>query len=224
MSITAIGIIVGLAVVLLVVATAFALSRRRARLRQRFGPEYERTVQARGSRLSAERDLSSREARFQELDIRPLPPVAADRYASEWQAVQRRFVDQPQASVTEAHSLLLRLMNDRGYPTGQDFDDRADLLSVEHGHVIDNYRAADRIQRANTESMATTEDLRQAMVHYRALFEDLLVSATDSGAAAYPDQQGLIGDHGGDAGAYPDAEQPGSRSPRSIDRRNGGAA
>jgi hypothetical protein len=164
-----VAVIVVLAIVLLV-----AMQRRRSqRLHDRFGPEYERTVAETGSRQRAEAELAARERRHRSLEIQPLPPGARDRYAEEWRTVQARFVDAPGPAVGDADRLVSSVMRDRGYPMA-DFDQRVDDLSVEHANVVDNYRVARGIAQKNDRGEATTEDLRQAMVAYRALFDDLL--------------------------------------------------
>lgn len=166
------------AVVILLILVLATRSRRTARMRDRFGPEYDRTVEESGGRRAGERELADRQARHDELQLRALPPAARQRYRDLWDTVQVQFVDAPMAATTEAHRLVTRLMQDRGYPT-EDVDDRVALLSVEHADVVDHYRAATRIADANQEGRATTEDLRQAMVHFRVLFDRLLTASAD---------------------------------------------
>jgi hypothetical protein len=158
--------------VLAVIRFAFA-SRRRRGLQERFGPEYDRAVETSGDRRNAESQLREREQLHDQLDIRELSPAARDRYFEEWRAVQVRFVDSPGAAVREADTLVQQVMRDRGYPV-DDFDTRADVVSVDHPHVVDNYRAAHGVWAANERGEASTEDLRQSLVHYRSLFEELL--------------------------------------------------
>lgn len=148
-------------------------SRRRSRLRQRFGPEYDRMMEQRGGRRGVESELAAREKRHQRLDIRPLEPEARDEYALRWRGAQARFVDEPGPAVAEADRLVQEVMRDRGYPV-EDFSQREADLSVDHPTVLEHYRAAHGISLARSQGQATTEDLRQAMVHYRALFEGLL--------------------------------------------------
>jgi hypothetical protein len=160
------------AVVLLAIWWVAARKRRTSHLREGFGPEYDRTVEDTGSRRKAESELADREKRREELDIRPLAPGARDRFADRWRTVQERFVDNPTSALDDAHTLVVEVMEERGYPT-DDFEQRAADVSVDHPHVVENYRAAYAIsQRGNTD----TEDQRQAMVHYRALFDELLES------------------------------------------------
>jgi hypothetical protein len=165
------------AAVVLVAAAAFAGRRRRGHLKERFGPEYDRTVEGADSRKDAERDLAARTKRHDSLDIKPLPSGIRDRYAREWTSVQEEFVDRPEDAVHDADSLVGSLMRDRGYPT-ENFDQQVKDLSVEHGRTLDHYRAAHEVNDLSTRHEATTEQLRGAMVHYRALFDELL---TDGG-------------------------------------------
>lgn len=165
-------IVVAAVVVCVLIALLWTLSRRR-RLRERFGPEYERTVEERGDRRAAERDLRAREERHGRLGIKELPPERRQEYADEWTAVQQRFVDGPERSVAEADELVTRLMGERGYPTEGHREQVRDL-SVEHGHTLEQYRAAHATKVRGGTGGATTEQLRGAMVHYRTLFEELL--------------------------------------------------
>ncbi|HLY17171.1 MAG TPA: hypothetical protein VKR61_08090 [Bryobacteraceae bacterium] len=151
-----------------------AISRQKSKhLRARFGPEYQRTVAEMGAAGKAERDLARREKRVERLKIRPLPPATRDRLAEAWRKEQSRFLDDPQGAVLEADRLVMETMNLRGYPVA-DFEQRADDLSVDHAQVVQNYRAAHDIVARHKVGQADTEDLRQAFVHYRALFDELL--------------------------------------------------
>jgi hypothetical protein len=162
-----------------VVATWYVLTqRRRDHLRERFGPEYDRTVRMTGHTRAAEKELERREERVERLHIRPLPVEERLRFAESWRAVQSHFVDDPARTVVEADELVEQVMERRGYPTG-DFEQRLADVSVDHPLVITNYRAAHAIATQSHNGHATTEDLRQAMVHYRALFEDLLEEAPE---------------------------------------------
>ncbi len=169
---------IALAVVIAVVAIVaiFAVlfrKRRSQQLKDLFGPEYDRAVQLRGDRAKAELELLNREKRVDGFSIKPLLPAARDRFAEEWLAVQSRFVDDPVVAVTDADSLVNRVMTERGYPMA-DFEQRAADVSVTHPAVVQNYRAARTIVMRYERSEVSTEDLRQAMVHYRALFDELL--------------------------------------------------
>ncbi len=176
-----------LAFIALIAAIAIALGavfsmraqreRRSARLREGFGPEYERTVAEYGDRSRAERELAARERRVQKLSVRLLTPEERDRFGSAWSGVQQRFVDDPNGAVSEADRLVKSVMATRGYPI-DDFEQRVADLSVDHARVVQHYRAARILAQANAAGSSTTEDLRQAMVHYRVLFADLLESYT----------------------------------------------
>ncbi|MEO3867654.1 hypothetical protein ABGB18_02365 [Nonomuraea sp. B12E4] len=150
---------------------------RRNHLRERFGPEYERMVSERDTRREAEEELLSREQRHAELDIRPLTDESRDTYAHRWTEVQERFVDAPASAVTEADRLVTAVMEERGYPT-EGFEQRLSDLSVGHAQTLDHYRAAHEISGRAAREESSTEELRQAMVHYRTLFEDLLQETT----------------------------------------------
>jgi hypothetical protein len=165
-------IVVVLVIVVLLAAGAVFMSRRRG-LRNRFGPEYDRVVSERDNRADAERELRERERRHAALDLRTLDPFSRQQYVAAWEEAQVRFVEAPNQALGEADKLVTRLMAERGYPTGE-FDDRIAHLSVEHAQTLDHYRKAREINLANERGQATTEQLRQALVHYRALFADLL--------------------------------------------------
>jgi hypothetical protein len=146
---------------------------RTKRLRSRFGPEYDHLVDRYGNQRKAEEDLAHRERRVEKFHIRDLDPGEADRFANAWRDEQARFVDKPREAVANADRLVGELMKARGYPVG-DFEQRAADISVDHPLVVENYRAAHGIADREARGQANTEDLRQAMVHCRALFEDLL--------------------------------------------------
>ncbi|MGW0467872.1 hypothetical protein ACWDX6_21815 [Streptomyces sp. NPDC003027] len=179
---TLLAIIIPAVVVIALIAVALVAARRRRRLQDRFGPEYERTVEDAGSRRDAERDLAEREKRHDSLELRPLSGSERDRYAREWNGVQEEFVDRPQEAVHDADRLVTALMKARGYPT-EDFDQQVRDLSVEHGRTLEHYRAAHEINALSTRQQATTEQLRGAMVHYRALFDELLAEGHRSDSA-----------------------------------------
>ena len=166
-------LIVVVVALLAVVAWLLVMRQRSQHLRTRFGPEYTRTVSELGDRSKAERDLERREKRVQKFSIRPLPADARDRFSEAWRQDQARFVDDPKGAVMEADRLVQDVMKARGYPVS-DFEQRADDLSVDHPHLVDNYRAAREIVVRHQRGQASTEDLRQALVHYRSLFDELL--------------------------------------------------
>src|SRR5205085_11976486 len=142
-------------------------------LRQKFGPEYKRAVDQYGDQRKAEAELAEREKRVRKLDIRGLTADEQNKFSDNWKKTQARFVDAPSPAVSEADGLVKELMLARRYPVGE-FEQRAADISVDHPDVVNNYRAAHEIADRNKSGKATTEDLRQAMVHYRSLFEELL--------------------------------------------------
>ncbi len=162
-----------LAVLLVIVAIALVRRARSRHLARHFGPEYHRAVEQMGSRGKAEAELAAREKRVRKLEIVPLQPHEAQRYRMEWQALQARFVDNPRTAVAEADLLVRDVMTHRGYPMG-DFESRAADISVDHPVVVEHYRAAHEIAVRDRQGEADTEALRQALVHYRALFAELL--------------------------------------------------
>ena len=173
-------VLIAIAVVaVLAVVVWQALARRRTgRLQQQFGPEYDRTLDTTDSKRDAEAELQAREERRQQLEIRPLSQAARDRYLQSWQSVQARFVDDPGGAVASADSLIQSVMAERGYPV-EDFDQRAADVSVDHPQVVENYRHGHRLAQASADGSDSTEDLRQAMRHYRALFDELVEPAAE---------------------------------------------
>jgi hypothetical protein len=169
-------------VLIAVIVIAARITRRRQRtaaLRDRFGPEYDDTVAREGSARRAEQDLEERARRRERLDIRELEPAERSHYEEAWAAAQDRFLDQPSLAVREADLLVTEVMRDRGYPM-EDFDRRAADISVDHPALVSDYRSAKEISDANDAGTVTTEQMRQAMVHYRALFGELLGSGERS--------------------------------------------
>jgi len=167
-------IVIAVAVVAIAAIGVYAWQRRQSRaLVERYGPEYQRAVSQAGSRHGGEAELRRREERLEQFDIRPLRAQQQAEYQTQWRATQARFVDDPKGAIADADRLVEDVMKTRGYPVS-DFDQRAADLSVHHPRVVDNYRAAREIARRHRRGDATTEDLRQAMVYYRGLFEDLL--------------------------------------------------
>lgn len=166
-------IIVAVVAVIVVAALLFTRKRRREHLKHQFGPEYDRAVQQHGDARHAEAVLIDREKRVEKLSLRPLTSVDRERYAEEWSAVQSLFVDDPSAAVTQADKLVTTMMAARGYPMG-DFEQRAADISVNHPTVVQNYRSAREIALRHAKGESSTEDLRQAMVYFRSLFDELL--------------------------------------------------
>jgi hypothetical protein len=170
------GAIAIVVVVVLVIAAGLAVSAvaaRRRRLRHQFGPEYDRAVTEQHSKLRAEADLTDRQRRVRKLDIKPLTEQARLRYSADWEGIQEQFVDSPQTAVARAYDLVVTVMKERGYPT-DDTEQVMSDLSVEHAETVGHFRAAQQITTAAAADGAETEDLRQALIHYRALFSDLL--------------------------------------------------
>jgi FtsZ-interacting cell division protein ZipA len=173
-------IVIAVAVVALVAVGIWqgSVRRRSSRLQSRFGPEYNRTLDASDSRREAESELSAREQRRRDLDIRPLSVEARNRYLENWRAVQAQFVDDPTAAVASADTLIQSVMAERGYPV-EDFDQRTADISVDHPRVVENYREGHRLALGSANGEGSTEDLRQAMRHYRRLFGELVEPAED---------------------------------------------
>src|SRR3954468_5940991 len=169
-------LIVAIIVIALIVAALYFMRQRQSQqLQEGFGPEYERTVEERGGdRREAEAELRERKERRREFEIRELESAARERYEERWRPAQRRFVDEPAPAVGEADALVMEVMRDRGYPVADEFEQRAADVSVDHPQVVEHYRAAHGISTRATAGDASTEDLRQAMVHFRVLFVELL--------------------------------------------------
>ncbi|WP_193378955.1 hypothetical protein [Sphingobium sp. DC-2] len=197
MTLTPLEIGLGLLVLLLLAGIAVMVmqNRRRAKLRSKFGPEYSRTVEAVGSSRKAEAELQEREKRVATFSIRPLSPQQVDMFTDRWLRVQTQFVDDPQGAVSRADVLLTEVMEERGYPI-VDFERRSADLSVDHPEVVQNYRSAHDIAIRHARGEADTEDLRQAMIHYRALFEELVHEPGEPDGAAHMPRPG----HASEAG------------------------
>src|ERR1041385_2875605 len=166
-------LIVVLAVLLGVAAFLYFRRRRTANLQKQFGPEYKHAMRQYGDQRKAEAELAAREERVHKLEIRTLTTEEQARFTHMWKKTQARFVDAPSPAVQEADAMVKEVMQTRGYPV-TDFEQRAADISVDHPDVVANFRAARDIVQRNNSGKATTEDLRQAMVHYRSLFEELL--------------------------------------------------
>lgn len=168
------------AVAVLVVVGLIAVGARRNRsaaLRDHFGKEYDRTVESTGSRTQAEQELVARAEEANSFDIRPLSAAERDRYRDDWRRIEARFVERPTTAVVEADELVTDVMRTRGYPMA-DFEKHAALLSVKHPRVVEHYRAGHAIIAGPVRPGGSTEELRQAVLHYRSLFEELV---TDGG-------------------------------------------
>jgi FtsZ-interacting cell division protein ZipA len=173
MDATLIIVAVVIIAILLVAVWWYSTRQRSAKLQEKFGSEYERTVAEKGDTRKAEAELADRQKRVSKFEIRPLAADERRRFNDEWRAVQARFVDDPSAAVRDADTLVGRVMEARGYPVG-DFEQRAADVSVDHPAVVEHYREAHAIALRHAQGQASTEDLRQAMVHYRALCAELL--------------------------------------------------
>jgi hypothetical protein len=165
-------------------------AKRREGLQDRFGPEYDRAVEEHGDRKTAERQLADTASRRDSIDVRPLEPAERDRYSAQWTQVQADFVDSPTSATREADRLVQSVMRDRGYPV-DDFETRSQMLAADHPEVVEHYRAAHSV--GSRQDPVDTEELRQAFVHYRALFELLLDEGRDR--------------IGGDTGTVPTADR-----------------
>jgi hypothetical protein len=169
-------ILIAVVVVIVVAGVAawfYSRQRRSKMLRERFGPEYDRVIKKEGDVGRGEGVLQFREKKRESLEIRPLSVSARADFANRWNLVQARFVDDPEASVGEADSLISEVMETRGYPL-RNFEEQADIVSVDHPQFVENYRAAHNIATGRASGPATTETLRKAIVHYRLLFDELL--------------------------------------------------
>lgn len=191
------------AVVVLVIVVLLALAAgawfvaqqsRRRRLQERFGPEYDRRVAETDDRRVAERELAEREKRHKTYDLRPLSEADRARYTEQWSLIQEQFVDRPGEAVASAEQLVVSVMRDRGYPT-DNFEQSTADLSVEHAHLVDRFRGGHDIRTRHTQGTASTEELRQAMTHFRDMFEALL----DHGREEHDDGHAHDHDHVRDA-------------------------
>ena len=168
--------VAAIVVIALLALWGWSLSKKKkqsARLRERFGSEYGRTVTQLGGRTKAESQLKAREKRVEQFAITPLAPAEAARFTAAWNALQVHFVDNPKGVVVQADQLVRELMLKRGYPVG-DFERRAADISVDHSAVVDHYRAAHAIAARDERGEANTEELRKAVIHYRAPFDEML--------------------------------------------------
>ena len=167
--------VVVIVVAVLVVAAAIGLfirNQRSQRLRTRFGPEYSRVIEVTGNKTQAEAKLEKLERRVERFELRPLTPVVRANFVAGWQKIQSRFVDDPKGALTEGDKLIQGVMAVRGYPVS-DFEQRAADISVNHPLIVEHYRAGHDIAVQHSRGRASTEDMRQAMIHYRTLFAEL---------------------------------------------------
>jgi hypothetical protein len=171
-----IGVVLVLAIVAAILAPRFARHQRTDRFQKEYGPEYDRTVQSAGSEKKAQTELNDRRKHVATLNLRPLSGPERERYTADWKTVQAKFFDQPGQATVEADHLIMEVMQLRNYPVS-DFEQRAADISVQYPSLVTNYRAAREIAIKNEQKHAGAEDLKQAMLHYRALFDELLKSA-----------------------------------------------
>jgi hypothetical protein len=172
---TLIAIVVAAFVLCIVAAILIARNRNRKHLKQQFGAEYDRTIAQHGDTRHAEAVLINREKRVQKFSLRPLTPSDRERFAEDWAAIQRRFVDDPSSAVDQADTLVNTVMVARGYPI-TDADQQAADISVHYPSLVENYRSATQVMQRHAQSRSSTEDLRLAMVNFRSLFDELLES------------------------------------------------
>jgi hypothetical protein len=183
-------IVIAVLVLVVVAVAGWSVARRRrsARLKEHFGPEYDRTVGDLGEQRAAEAELLAREKKRKKLHIVDLTPEARQEHTATWQRVQTDFVDDPHDAVGRAERLVTRVMRERGYPI-DDFDHRANDISVDHPDIVENYRGAHAIYQSQHDGNISTEDARQAFVHYRALFDRLLGSEPEAGTHVRTNEQ-----------------------------------
>ena len=168
-----IAVVLVLVVIGVILAPIFARRRRSTRLHDQFGPEYDHTVQTMGGKKKAHAELDERQKHVEALDIRPLSADERERFLAEWTTIQSKFVDEPGQAIVDADRLIIDVMKIRAYPVS-DFDQRAADISVNYPALVTNYRAAREIAIKNEKHQANTEELRQAIIYYRSLFEELL--------------------------------------------------
>jgi hypothetical protein len=184
---TWIWIVIAIVVVIVVgLAVVGAGKRRTAVLRDRFGPEYDRAVENSDDRRAAEAELRAREKQRAQFDVKPLPEATRLQFAGEWRDLQERFIDEPAQATDAADTLITRVMEARGYPM-KDFDAQVELVSVDHPDTVENYRFAHAVRERSLTQQASTEDLREALLRYRSLFDDLLRPEGNDAAAVTGD-------------------------------------
>ena len=172
-------VVLVLVVVAIVLGPGLARRRRSQQLQEKFGAEYDHTVQTLGDEKKAQAELAERQKHVEALDIRPLSEDERERYLAGWSAVQSKFVDEPSEAIVDADRLIMEVMQLRNYPVS-DFEERAADISVNYPALVSNYRAAHEIAIKNKENLADTEELRQAIIYYRSLFEELLKAEPNS--------------------------------------------
>jgi hypothetical protein len=188
-------VVVAVIVVAAVAALALRPQLRSRTLRRQFGPEYHRAVAEHGSARAAEQDLEERLRRRRDLDVKPLSAEARERYRNDWTGIQEEFVDTPEQALLDAGQLIGRVMHDRGYPS-DDHDESLAALSVDHARAVEGYRQARTVARRAQEGEAGTEELREAVVHARELFTELVEAGApgDRSASSRPSSGRPVGD------------------------------
>jgi len=171
-----------------ILAPIFSRRNRTKRLQGKFGAEYDHTMEALGDEKKAHTELEGRQKHVASLDIHPLSAAEGERYAADWAAVQSKFVDDPGKAIVDADQLIMEVMHLRNYPIS-DFEQRAADVSVIYPELVSNYRAARNIAIKNEQQIATTEELRQALIHYRSLFDELLL---ETGSVIEPDIEPIV--------------------------------
>jgi hypothetical protein len=210
------AIIIVVAILVIAAVVGVAMTGRRRRLQQRFGPEYDRAVEEKDSRMQAEAELAERQRRVRKYNIVPLSPEARSTYLAQWQRIQEQFVDSPQTAVTEAYTLVMTVMRERGYPI-DDEDQVADDLSVEHAGTIGHFRSAQAVTREAAHGSVATEDMRQALIHYRELFAELLGNPDDAAERGISARhQAVTADEADAAEAVPDEAGPATTDPDGV--------
>jgi hypothetical protein len=222
---TWVWVVIAVAVVVVVALIAVGARRRRtAMLRDHFGPEYDRAVENSEDRRAAEADLRAREKQRAQFDVKPLPEATRLSFASEWRDLQERFVDQPAQATGAADTLITRVMEARGYPM-KDFDAQAELVSVDHPDTVENYRFAHAVQQRAQTQQASTEDLREALLRYRSLFDELLRPEGNGAAGATADQARPANyDSGQRVSAGPEDQAPAARATGQADGPEAGVS
>jgi hypothetical protein len=222
---TWVWVVIAVAVVVVVALVVVGARRRRtAMLRDHFGPEYDRAVENSEDRRAAEADLRAREKQRAQFDVKPLPEATRLSFASEWRDLQERFVDQPAQATGAADTLITRVMEARGYPM-KDFDAQAELVSVDHPDTVENYRFAHAVQQRAQTQQASTEDLREALLRYRSLFDELLRPEGNGAAGATADQARPANyDSGQRVSAGPEDQAPAARATGQADGPEAGGS
>ncbi len=215
---TWVWVVIAIAVVVVVALVAVGAKKRKtAMLRDRFGPEYDRAVENRGDQRAAEADLRAREKQRAQFEVKPLPEATRLGFADEWRDVQEHFVDQPAQATTAADTLITRVMQARGYPM-KDFDAQAELVSVDYPDTVENYRFAHAVRQRSETQQASTEDLREALLRYRSLFDELLRPDGNGAAAGTTGQAQPVGASSPQrVTAEPELQDPGTSATAQTD-------